>query len=124
MHIDDLVGLLAEAVANDQYTGVYNGTAPNPVRMNDLCASIGEVRTPQSLMHACSAYMYCFIVMYLWRPPPVECKQTLVFIGKARLVRIRTRQYSCVCRRKGNRAGYQFQALLWSRCWRKVPRQC
>lgn len=46
VHIDDLVGLFAEAVANDQYKGVYNGTAPNPIRMSDFCASIGEVRAP------------------------------------------------------------------------------
>lgn len=44
VHIDDIVRLLEEAAKNPSYSGVYNGTAPNPVRMGDLCACIGEVK--------------------------------------------------------------------------------
>ena len=44
VHIDDLVGLMMEAVSNDSYKGVYNGTAPHPVRMSELCSSIGSVK--------------------------------------------------------------------------------
>ena len=39
---DDLVNLYLEAVKNDQYDGVYNATAPNPVRMAELCSSLGR----------------------------------------------------------------------------------
>ncbi len=38
---DDLVNLYLEAVKNDRYNGVYNATAPNPVRMSELCSSLG-----------------------------------------------------------------------------------
>lgn len=31
-----------EALQNPAYDGVYNGTAPNPVRMSELCSSLGE----------------------------------------------------------------------------------
>lgn len=35
------MALLIEALTNPQYSGIYNGTAPNPVRMNQLCSSLG-----------------------------------------------------------------------------------
>jgi len=38
---DDLVSLIIEALQNPSYKGVYNGTAPNPVRMSELCSSLG-----------------------------------------------------------------------------------
>jgi NAD dependent epimerase/dehydratase family enzyme len=38
---DDLVSLIIEALQNPSYSGVYNGTAPNPVRMSELCSSLG-----------------------------------------------------------------------------------
>ena len=38
---DDLVSLIIEALQNPAYSGVYNGTAPNPVRMSELCSSLG-----------------------------------------------------------------------------------
>ncbi len=40
---DDLVNMFAEALTNESYKGTYNATAPNPVRMSDLCASLGSV---------------------------------------------------------------------------------
>ena len=35
------MALLVEALRNPAYSGVYNGTAPNPVRMSELCSSLG-----------------------------------------------------------------------------------
>ncbi|BCL37012.1 TIGR01777 family oxidoreductase [Nostoc sp. MS1] len=43
IHIDDLVNLIVQALTNPQLEGVYNATAPNPVRMNDLSQTMGQV---------------------------------------------------------------------------------
>jgi NAD dependent epimerase/dehydratase family enzyme len=43
IHRDDLVGLMAEALRNPGYRGTYNGTAPRPVTMAQLCSSVGGV---------------------------------------------------------------------------------
>ncbi|MEM1366536.1 MAG: TIGR01777 family oxidoreductase [Cyanobacteria bacterium P01_H01_bin.15] len=43
IHRDDLVDLFIEAVTNPDYSGVYNGTAPNPVRMTEFCQAMGDV---------------------------------------------------------------------------------
>ena len=43
MHRDDLVNLYIEAMQSDSFSGVYNATAPNPVRMSELCSSLGSV---------------------------------------------------------------------------------
>jgi NAD dependent epimerase/dehydratase family enzyme len=40
---DDLVDMFMEALTKDSFKGIYNATAPNPVRMSDLCASLGSV---------------------------------------------------------------------------------
>ena len=40
---DDLVNLYIEAMQSDSFSGVYNATAPNPVRMSELCSSLGSV---------------------------------------------------------------------------------
>ena len=40
---DDLVDMIIEALTNKNYEGAYNATAPNPVRMSELCASLGTV---------------------------------------------------------------------------------
>ncbi len=37
------MNLLMEALQKDSYSGVYNGTAPNPVRMSELCSSLGAL---------------------------------------------------------------------------------
>ena len=39
---DDLVNMVTEALTNKSFKGTYNATAPNPVRMSDLCASLGR----------------------------------------------------------------------------------
>ncbi len=43
IHLDDLVNLICKAVENQSMSGVYNATAPNPVRMGQLCQTLGEV---------------------------------------------------------------------------------
>ena len=43
IHIEDLVNLIIEAINNSAYQGTYNATAPNPVRMSELCENLGEV---------------------------------------------------------------------------------
>ncbi len=43
MHRDDLVNLYIEAMQSESFSGVYNATAPNPVRMSELCSSLGSV---------------------------------------------------------------------------------
>lgn len=41
IHREDLVDLMIEAIRNPAYKGPYNGTAPKPVTMAQLCSSIG-----------------------------------------------------------------------------------
>ena len=43
IHIDDLVNLIQTAINAPDYQGTYNATAPNPVRMSELCEKLGEV---------------------------------------------------------------------------------
>lgn len=42
IHIDDLVNMFITAGESDTMTGVYNGTAPNPVTMSELSASLAR----------------------------------------------------------------------------------
>lgn len=41
IHIDDLVALLMKALTDPTMEGVYNATAPNPVRMARACEALG-----------------------------------------------------------------------------------
>ncbi|KAK1326239.1 hypothetical protein QJS10_CPA01g02406 [Acorus calamus] len=43
IHLDDLVNLICEALSNPSYEGVINGTAPNPVRLAEMCEQLGNV---------------------------------------------------------------------------------
>ncbi len=43
VHREDVVDLILYALQNSQVEGVLNATAPNPVRMNELCHTLGEV---------------------------------------------------------------------------------
>ncbi|KAK7264230.1 hypothetical protein RJT34_31836 [Clitoria ternatea] len=43
IHLDDIVNLMYEALSNPSYKGVINGTAPNPVRLSELCVQLGHV---------------------------------------------------------------------------------
>ncbi len=42
VHREDLVRLVIEALTNSQMAGVYNATAPQPVRMNEFCSALGK----------------------------------------------------------------------------------
>ncbi|MEG4031007.1 MULTISPECIES: thylakoid membrane protein ThyD [unclassified Microcoleus] len=43
VHREDVVDLILYALQNLPVEGVLNATAPNPVRMNELCQTLGEV---------------------------------------------------------------------------------
>jgi uncharacterized protein (TIGR01777 family) len=43
IHLDDLVNLILTAIKRSDLEGTFNATAPNPVRMNQLCQTLGEV---------------------------------------------------------------------------------
>jgi hypothetical protein len=43
IHRDDLVSLIVQALQDPQMAGIYNGTAPNPVRMDEFCKTLGKV---------------------------------------------------------------------------------
>ncbi|WIA21060.1 hypothetical protein OEZ86_004940 [Tetradesmus obliquus] len=43
IHRDDLVDMIIDAIKKPAYSGVYNGTAPKPVTMAQLCSSVGGV---------------------------------------------------------------------------------
>lgn len=43
IHLDDIVNLIYEALSNPSYKGVINGTAPNPVRLAEMCEQLGKV---------------------------------------------------------------------------------
>lgn len=43
IHRDDLVDLIIEAIARSDMEGAYNATSPNPVRMSQLCQTLGKV---------------------------------------------------------------------------------
>lgn len=43
IHRNDLVNLILKGLTDSSMSGVYNATAPNPVRMNELCNRLGEV---------------------------------------------------------------------------------
>ncbi|GAB4817955.1 hypothetical protein N2152v2_005001 [Parachlorella kessleri] len=43
IHRDDVVAMYIEAIRNPNWQGVYNATAPNPVRMGELCSALGQV---------------------------------------------------------------------------------
>lgn len=43
IHREDLVNLILEALKRPNLEGTFNGTAPNPVQMNQLCQTLGEV---------------------------------------------------------------------------------
>lgn len=48
IHRDDLVNFIIFALTHPEVEGVFNGTAPNPVRMNELAQTMGQVLTRPS----------------------------------------------------------------------------
>lgn len=43
IHRDDLVNIIRTALEQPSWSGIYNATAPNPVKMADFCATLGQV---------------------------------------------------------------------------------
>jgi len=43
IHRDDLVALIIQALSDPKMSGVFNGTAPNPVKMQTFCQEMGTV---------------------------------------------------------------------------------
>ncbi len=43
VHRDDLVNLFMQSLTDENMSGIYNGTAPHPVRMADMCDALGKV---------------------------------------------------------------------------------
>jgi hypothetical protein len=43
IHRDDLVNLFLTALKQENMSGKFNATSPNPVRMNELCKTLGQV---------------------------------------------------------------------------------
>lgn len=43
IHRDDLVNLIIESLKRNDVEGTFNATSPNPVRMNKLCETLGEI---------------------------------------------------------------------------------
>ncbi len=42
IHIEDLVGMMAEAVTDTRWNGVFNATGPGPVRFKEFAAALGR----------------------------------------------------------------------------------
>ncbi|WP_267383866.1 TIGR01777 family oxidoreductase [Cyanobacterium sp. uoEpiScrs1] len=43
IHLDDLVNLIIESLDRNDVEGIFNATSPYPVRMNELCETLGRV---------------------------------------------------------------------------------
>ncbi|XP_073151722.1 epimerase family protein SDR39U1 homolog, chloroplastic-like [Henckelia pumila] len=43
IHMDDQIEFFIEAIRNPAYTGAFNTSAPNPVRLSELCTHLGSV---------------------------------------------------------------------------------
>jgi hypothetical protein len=43
IHRADVVGMIVQALENESISGTFNATAPNPVTMNQLCHTLGQV---------------------------------------------------------------------------------
>ena len=50
IHRTDLCNLINESIKNSSWSGVLNGVAPNPVRMNEFANSLGKVLGRPSLL--------------------------------------------------------------------------
>ena len=87
IHRDDLVNLIVEAVTNEQMSGVYNATAPNPVKMKQFCQTLGEVMNRPS-----------------WLPVPEFALELL--LGDGAIVVLEGQQ---VLPKRAQALGFQFQ---------------
>ena len=69
VHVDDAIRLLLTAAADARWDGVYNGTAPQPVRLKGFCRELGRVLERPS-----------------WLPVPKQAVQVLLGNEAAQLV--------------------------------------
>lgn len=69
VHIDDLVRLILHTAADQKWGGVYNATAPNPVRLTEFCKQLGRALGRPS-----------------WLPIPAQAVQLLLGGEAAQLV--------------------------------------
>ena len=87
IHRDDLVNLIVEAVTNEQMSGAYNATSPNPVKMKKFCQTLGEVMNRPS-----------------WLPVPEFALELL--LGDGAIVVLEGQQ---VLPKRAQALGFQFQ---------------
>ena len=48
IHLDDLVDLIIESLERNDVEGIFNATSPHPVRMSELCKTLGEIMSRPS----------------------------------------------------------------------------
>jgi uncharacterized protein (TIGR01777 family) len=87
IHREDVVNLIIRALTHPEMEGVFNATAPQPVRMKELCNTIGEV------MHRPS-----------WLPVPDLALEML--LGDAAQVVLKGQQ---VLPKRTQSAGFEYQ---------------
>jgi uncharacterized protein (TIGR01777 family) len=57
IHLDDICNLFIEAIKNEQWTGVYNGVAPQPVTNAELTRMIAKVLNKPQLLPNIPAFV-------------------------------------------------------------------
>jgi uncharacterized protein (TIGR01777 family) len=87
IHREDVVNLILKALTTPAMTGVYNATAPNPVRMSEFCATLGDVLQRPS-----------------WLPVPAFALEAL--LGDAAIVVLEGQQ---VLPKRTQQAGFSYQ---------------
>ena len=87
IHRDDLVNLMIKALTDPQMDGVFNGTAPNPVRMAEFTKNMGQVMNRPS-----------------WLPVPAIALEAL--LGDASQVVLRGQQ---VLPKRTQNSGFTYQ---------------
>lgn len=87
IHRDDLVSLILQALTQPSMEGIYNATAPNPVRMAEFCDTLGQV------MHRPS-----------WLPVPAFAIEAL--LGDGAIVVLEGQE---VLPKRTQSAGFQYQ---------------
>jgi len=68
IHLDDLVRLIAHAIATPGLEGPVNGTAPEPVRNADFARALGHALRRPALLPAPAAPCG-----WRWAPSPTSC---------------------------------------------------
>ena len=86
IHLDDVVGLIERSLTDASFSGTYNATAPQPVRMAELCNTLGSLLNRPS-----------------WLPVPAFALDLL--LGEAAQVVL---EGQCVLPDRAQRAGFEF----------------